>query len=61
MALKVEETEACEDLLHNVKAFEKTSRVEKANQMKYAFQLGQRQSEGRKEKAARRSSQEETY
>ena len=53
--VELEDTEACEDLLHNVEAFEKASRVEKANQMKYAFQLGQRQSEERKDKAARRS------
>ena len=53
--VELEDTEACEDLLHNVEAFEKASRVEKANQMKYAFQLGQRESEERKEKAARRS------
>ena len=35
-----EDRDACEDLLSNVKEFERASRFEKANQMKYTFLLG---------------------
>ena len=40
--VEIENREACEDLMETVEKFEKASRKEKADQMKYAFQLGHR-------------------
>ena len=69
--VELEDRYDCDDLLSNIKKYERASRIKKANQMKYGFLLGQntnivdqagyeeevtrRQSKERKEKVARRN------